>query len=224
MSSGPACTPSTWSRSGPSGPAGAPDKALARPVTKVGIVGAGLMAAQMAPAVRPPARGAGGADRPGPGSGRRRASAYVHGEIDKLLAKQPGLPGPGQPAEGTGHRVADQGRLRRRGLRDRGGVRGAVGQAEGVRRGRSRRPAGLRAGHQHLLAVGDRRWPPSWSTPSGWSGSTSSTRSRCCRWSRSSAARPPTTPRWPPRSRSASSSRSPACWSRTPRRSWSTGC
>ena len=28
-------------------PAGAPDKALARPVTKVGVVGAGLMAAQM---------------------------------------------------------------------------------------------------------------------------------------------------------------------------------
>ena len=29
-------------------PAGAPDKALARPVTKVGIVGAGLMASQLA--------------------------------------------------------------------------------------------------------------------------------------------------------------------------------
>ena len=29
-------------------PAGAPDKALARPVTKVGVVGAGLMASQLA--------------------------------------------------------------------------------------------------------------------------------------------------------------------------------
>ena len=34
----------------------------------------------------------------------------------------------------------------------------------------------------------------------------------------------PTTPRWPPRSRSARRCRSPACWSRTRRRSWSTGC
>ena len=37
-------------------PVGAPDKALARPVTKVGIVGAGLMASPARPAVRSPAR------------------------------------------------------------------------------------------------------------------------------------------------------------------------
>ena len=50
-------------------PAGVPDKALARQVTKVGIVGAGLMASPAGAAVRPPAAGAGGDDRPGPGRG-----------------------------------------------------------------------------------------------------------------------------------------------------------
>jgi 3-hydroxyacyl-CoA dehydrogenase/enoyl-CoA hydratase/carnithine racemase len=67
-------------------PAGAPDKALARPVTKVGIVGAGLMAAQMGllfvrrlevPVVLTDLD----ADRVDAGVG------YIHGEIDKLLAK-----------------------------------------------------------------------------------------------------------------------------------------
>jgi 3-hydroxyacyl-CoA dehydrogenase/enoyl-CoA hydratase/carnithine racemase len=67
-------------------PAGAPDKALARPVTKVGIVGAGLMAAQMGllfarrlevPVVLTDLD----ADRVDAGVG------YVHGEVDKLLAK-----------------------------------------------------------------------------------------------------------------------------------------
>jgi 3-hydroxyacyl-CoA dehydrogenase len=68
-------------------PAGAPDRALARPVTKVGIVGAGLMAGQLAllfaqrlevPVVlvdlddERVTRGVG----------------YVHGEIDTLLAKR----------------------------------------------------------------------------------------------------------------------------------------
>ena len=47
-SCGPGSTPSTWSRSGPASAAGAPDTSLARPVTKVGVVGAGLMAAQLA--------------------------------------------------------------------------------------------------------------------------------------------------------------------------------
>ena len=52
-------------------PAGAPDKSLARPVTKVGVVGAGLMAAQIALLFARQAAGPGGADRPGPGAGRR---------------------------------------------------------------------------------------------------------------------------------------------------------
>ncbi len=67
-------------------PAGAPDKALARPVTKVGIVGAGLMASQLAllfarrlevPVVLTDLDQA----RVDKGVG------YVHGEIDKLLLK-----------------------------------------------------------------------------------------------------------------------------------------
>jgi len=68
-------------------PAGAPDKALARPVTKVGVVGAGLMAAQIAllfarrlqvPVVLTDLDQA----RLDSGVG------YVHGEIDKLLGRQ----------------------------------------------------------------------------------------------------------------------------------------
>jgi 3-hydroxyacyl-CoA dehydrogenase/enoyl-CoA hydratase/carnithine racemase len=68
-------------------PAGAPDKALARPVTKVGIVGAGLMASQLAllfaknlevPVVMTDLD----EERVAKGVG------YVHGEVDKLLAKK----------------------------------------------------------------------------------------------------------------------------------------
>jgi 3-hydroxyacyl-CoA dehydrogenase/enoyl-CoA hydratase/carnithine racemase len=67
-------------------PAGAPDKALARKVTKVGIVGAGLMASQLAllfaqrlgvPVVMTDLD----EDRVNKGVG------YVHGEVDKLLAR-----------------------------------------------------------------------------------------------------------------------------------------
>ncbi|HWC81573.1 MAG TPA: 3-hydroxyacyl-CoA dehydrogenase NAD-binding domain-containing protein [Pseudonocardiaceae bacterium] len=67
-------------------PAGAPDKGLARPVTKVGVVGAGLMASQLAllfvrrlkvPVVLTDVDQA----RVDKGVG------YVHTEIDKLLAK-----------------------------------------------------------------------------------------------------------------------------------------
>ena len=67
-------------------PAGAPDKSLARPVTTVGIVGAGLMASQLAllfaknlevPVVMTDLD----EERVGKGVG------YVHGEVDKLLAK-----------------------------------------------------------------------------------------------------------------------------------------
>jgi len=67
-------------------PAGAPDKSLARPVTKVGIVGAGLMASQLAllfvrrlevPVVLTDLD----QERVDKGVG------YVHDEIDKLLAK-----------------------------------------------------------------------------------------------------------------------------------------
>ncbi|OXM44628.1 3-hydroxyacyl-CoA dehydrogenase NAD-binding domain-containing protein [Amycolatopsis alba] len=68
-------------------PAGAPDKALARKVNKVGVVGAGLMASQMAllfvrrlkvPVVLTDV------DQERVDKG----VSYVHGEIDKLLAKK----------------------------------------------------------------------------------------------------------------------------------------
>jgi 3-hydroxyacyl-CoA dehydrogenase len=68
-------------------PAGAPDKSLARPVTKVGVVGAGLMASQLAllfvrqlkvPVVLTDVDQA----RVDKGVG------YVHGEIDKLLGRK----------------------------------------------------------------------------------------------------------------------------------------
>ncbi|MFE9103186.1 3-hydroxyacyl-CoA dehydrogenase NAD-binding domain-containing protein [Actinomadura geliboluensis] len=67
-------------------PAGAPDKALARPVTKVGVVGAGLMASQLAllfarrlevPVVLTDLD----QERVDKGVG------YAHGEIDKLFGK-----------------------------------------------------------------------------------------------------------------------------------------
>ena len=67
-------------------PAGAPDKSLARDVTKVGVVGAGLMASQLAmlfvqrlevPVVLTDLD----QERVDKGVG------YVHGEVDKLLAK-----------------------------------------------------------------------------------------------------------------------------------------
>ncbi len=112
-------------------PAGAPDRSLARPVTKVGVVGAGLMAGQLAllfarrlqvPVVLTDLDQA----RLDKGVG------YVHGEIDELLGKKRHRPGRGQPAQGAGHRLADQGRVRRRRLRHRGGVRGAGGQAAGA--------------------------------------------------------------------------------------------
>ena len=67
-------------------PAGVPDKSLARPVTKVGIVGAGLMASQLATLfvqrLEVPVHLTDvDAERVDKGVG------YVHGEIDKLHAK-----------------------------------------------------------------------------------------------------------------------------------------
>lgn len=68
-------------------PAGAPDKSLARPVTKVGVVGAGLMASQLAllfaqrlevPVVMTDLDQA----------RVDKGISYVHGEIDKLLQKK----------------------------------------------------------------------------------------------------------------------------------------
>ena len=91
-------------------PAGAPDKALARPVTKVGIVGAGLMASQLAllfarrlevPVVLTDLD----QERVDKGVG------YVHAEIDKLLGKGRISPDKANRLQGPGHRRDRQGRV-----------------------------------------------------------------------------------------------------------------
>jgi hypothetical protein len=53
-------------------PSGAPDKELATPVTKVGVIGAGLMASQFALLFPPTPRSAGGDHRYQPGAHRQR--------------------------------------------------------------------------------------------------------------------------------------------------------
>ena len=89
-------------------------------------------------AVRPAPAGPGRDDRPGPGPGglRRRLRARRDRQAAGARAA---LGRRRQPAEGADQRVGEQGRVRRRRLRDRGGVRGAVGQAAGLRRGRGGR-------------------------------------------------------------------------------------
>jgi hypothetical protein len=136
-------------------PVGVPDKALARPVTKVGVVGAGLMAGQLAllfarrlqvPVVLTDLD----QDR------LDRGVAYVHGEIDALLGQEAGRAGRGEPAQGlvTGSLTKDA-------FADAEFVIEAVFEELTVKKQvlaevGGRRPAGLRAGDQHLLAVGHR--------------------------------------------------------------------
>ncbi len=122
-------------------PAGAPDKSLARPVTRVGVVGAGLMASQLALLFPAPPGGAGRPDRHRPGA--RRQGCGLRPRRDRQAARQgPDQPGQGEPAEGPGLRCPGQGRgLRGCGLHHRGRVRGDGRQAEGVRRGRGGAPA-----------------------------------------------------------------------------------
>ena len=140
-------------------PVGVPDKSLARPVTKVGVVGAGLMASQLAllfarrlevPVVLTDLD----QERLDKGVG------YVHDEIDKLLTKKRVVAGRGQPAQGARHRVPVEGRVRRRRRRHRSRLRGPDGQAEGLRRGRGRRQRHLPAADEHLVAVGHRHGQP----------------------------------------------------------------
>ncbi len=108
-------------------PAGAPDRGLARPVTKVGIVGAGLMASQLAllfvqrlqvPVVLTDLD----QERVEKGVG------YVHARGRHAARQGPARPRQGQPAQGARHRLGQQGGLRRRRRGDRGGVRGPEGQ------------------------------------------------------------------------------------------------
>jgi hypothetical protein len=157
-------------------PAGAPDKALARPVTKVGIVGAGLMASQLGllfaqrlevPVVLTDL------DQ----SRVDKGLSYVYGEIDKLAAK--GRLDAGKaaklrassPATSTRRRSPTPTSSSRRssrswGSRSRSGPRW---------RSSSRPSACWRPTPRRCRSP---RWRPTSSTPSAWSGCTSSTRWR----------------------------------------------
>ena len=126
--------------------------------------------------------------------------AYVHAEIDKQLVR-------GRLSADAANRqkALISGSVSKDGFADADFVIEAVFEELGVKRQvfaevEAVVAAGLRARDQHLLALGDRDGGRTWRTRSGSSASTSSTRSRCCRWSRSSGARRPTTPPWRPRS------------------------
>ena len=165
-----------------------------RPMRKVGIVGAGLMATQLAtlflrrlevPVVmRDLERG-----------GARRARAAIEEELAEQVAK-------GRYDEGKARFLASlvststgYDELRRLRPRARGGLRGARGQAAGLRRAARARRGPTACSRRTRRASRSRRWAPT-------SACTSSTRSPCCRSSSSSARRAPTTRRSPPRGRS----------------------
>ena len=160
-------------------PAGAPDQVLARPVTKVGIVGAGLMAAQIAllfarrlqvPVVLTDLDQA----RIDSGLG------YVHGEIGKLLAKQRI---PADQASRLTRLVT--GSLGKEAFADADFVIEAVFEEMSVKQKMFAEVEAV-VGPECVLATNTSSLSvttmgPAWRTRSGSSGSTSSTRSLCCR-------------------------------------------
>ena len=104
-------------------PAGAPDPRCARKVTKVGVIGAGLMAGQLAllfarklhvPVVMTDVDQA----------RLDKGLAAVRRDIAALAGQEPDQPGRGQPAHRADHRLAGLRGVRRCGVRRRGGVRG----------------------------------------------------------------------------------------------------
>ncbi len=185
-------------------PVGAPPHGLARPVTKVGIVGAGLMASQLAllfaerlevPVVLTDVsdeRIAGGL-------------AWVHDQLDAKLRAGRASQDRVNRVKGLVTGLGRHGRVRRRELRHRGRVR-ADGRQEGrAGRPRAARRLGVRHRDEHVLALdhgdGGRPRPPR----AGRRDSTSSTPSPSCPCSRSSAPAAPTTRRSRRRSRWAAS-------------------
>ena len=136
-------------------PAGAPDRSLARDVTKVGVVGAGLMASQLAmlfvqrlevPVVLTDID----QQRVDKGVG------YVHGEVDKLLGK-------GRINQDKANRLKAlvTGSTGKDVFADADFVIEAVFEEMKVKqqvfsRARGRGLGGVRAGDEHVLAVGDR--------------------------------------------------------------------
>ncbi len=182
-------------------PAGAPDTALARPVTKVGVVGAGLMASQLAllfvqrlqvPVVLTDVDD----DRVAKGVG------YVHAELDKLRGQ-----GPARPRPANRYKALVTGSTSKDGFADADLVIEAVFEELSVKQQVFAEveavvsPECVLATNTSSLSVTEMAVASS--TPSGSSGSTSSTRSPSCRCSRSSPGSRPTTPRSPRLSPSA---------------------
>ena len=139
-------------------PVGAPDKALAKKVTKVGIIGAGLMASQFAllfvrklqvPVLITDLDQA----------RVDKGLAYIHDEIGKLEAKGRLDGDAANRLRALVHGTTDKTRVRGLRLRHRGRVRGGRRQAAGVRRDREDHRRGRDPRDQHLVAVGrgDRR-------------------------------------------------------------------
>ena len=158
-------------------PAGAPDKALARPVTKVGIVGAGLMASQLAllfvrrlgvPVVLTDLDQA----RVDKGVG------YVHAEIDKLLGKGRVSPDKANRLKALVSGTVDKATS----FADADFVIEAVFEEMKVKKQVFADVEAVVSPSACWPPTPRRcrspRWPPTSSTRSGWSASTSSTRSR----------------------------------------------
>ena len=119
-------------------PAGAPDKALAQKVTKVGVIGAGLMASQFAllfvrrlqvPVVITDLDQA----------RVDKGLAYIHDEIDALPRRAASTPDDSNRLKALVSGTTDKADFARLRLGDRGRLRRARSQAEGVRRSREAR-------------------------------------------------------------------------------------
>ncbi|GMA85260.1 hypothetical protein GCM10025868_05100 [Angustibacter aerolatus] len=158
-------------------PAGAPDRDLARRVTAVGVVGAGLMASRLAlllvrrlevPVLITDLD----QTRVDQGVG------WVHAEPAAARREAAAERRQGRPVPVAGHRLDVEGRVRRRRPRGRGGVRGACRSSS--RCWRRSRPSCRRSACSPPTPRRCRspRWRRGCSTPSGSSGSTSSTRWR----------------------------------------------
>ncbi len=184
-------------------PAGAPDKSLARPVTKVGVVGAGLMASQLAllfarrlevPVVLTDI------DQERIDKGVK----YVHDEIDKLLLK-------GRVNQDQANRLKGlvSGHLdKAAAFGDADFVIEAVFEEMGVKQQVFAEVEAVVPEHAILAtntsSLSVTEMASKLKHPERVVASTSSTRSRSCRCWRSCAPRRPTTRRWPPPSPSPS--------------------
>ena len=139
-------------------PAGAPDKKLAKKVTKIGVIGAGYMASQFAllfvrrlrvPVVITDLDQA----------HVDKGVAYIHDEIGTLLEKGRISPDEANRLRALVTGTTDKSAVRRLRLGDRGRLRGTLREAGRLRRDRAVRLRRGRAGDEHVVALGgaDRR-------------------------------------------------------------------